>query len=627
MLRNSLLRLLIVLLVSSPLNAFPIEKNRNIVVFFSLNSNLPAYKNFIDGLRSKLLHDTHESRNLIIEFLDIERIDKEQYARHIVDIYNNKLKSLNIDLLITFGPGLNEVLVKYGLEALNTVPVVDVDLDMAGRFVPEEYINKNRAEILLKFNPEKTFETAFRLFPDFKNVYVVSGGSDLDKFFTTIMHQGEKNFSSHTFINIAGITMDSTLHLMKVIPAESIVIVPNYFADSHNVPFTISEVISFLSANCKAPVLPVTDSFIEMEGGIGGCLFSFTSVGKEAGRIAGLMLNGKNAKDIAINNNFYQYIFDWKELKKRNLLRSPAIPAGSTFVNESFFSRHKYYSIAVMIFLILQSFLIIYLIRLNRRQKKISKAMHETEVMHKELIITDRMAKMTELTGSLSHELNQPLAAILYSAQAGKRFLQKDMLDNSQATEIFDNIIEDDKRAGKIISSVKNLMKPDHKEHEKIELGSLIQETKDLIQAEAIRKNFKMDFKGLPVPVYVMGDKIQLQQVLMNLIRNSFNAMEENDTKLKKLEIIMDLNKEEVEVSVKDSGPGIEPKVRERLFKPFVTTRKDGSGIGLALSRSIIERHKGQIWGENIEGGGAVFSFRLKIVKDDNEKRHSLYHR
>jgi two-component system, LuxR family, sensor kinase FixL len=89
----------------------------------------------------------------------------------------------------------------------------------------------------------------------------------------------------------------------------------------------------------------------------------------------------------------------------------------------------------------------------------------------------------------------------------------------------------------------------------------------------------------------------------------------------------MNLNKEEVTVSVMDSGPGIDPGILEKLFKPFVTTRKDGSGIGLALSRSIMERHNGKIWGENIDGGGALFSFRLKILKVENGKRHRLYHR
>jgi two-component system sensor kinase FixL len=98
----------------------------------------------------------------------------------------------------------------------------------------------------------------------------------------------------------------------------------------------------------------------------------------------------------------------------------------------------------------------------------------------------------------------------------------------------------------------------------------------------------------------------------MNLIRNSFSAMEENNTVPKTIDIQLIFSKDCVNVSVRDSGPGIDPEIRGKLFKPFVTTRKDGSGIGLALSRSIIEKHKGEIWAENNEGRGAVFSFRLQ---------------
>jgi signal transduction histidine kinase len=627
-------RLLFVIFLSGllPQNAFPVEKVRNVVVFFSLGSNVPAYGHILDGIKNILSKNYGASNNLIIEYLDIDRTDDEDYSRSIIDIYNIKFRTIKIDLLITVGPRLNPILIKYGLEALNTSPVIDIDIDgMPGRIPASGFPNQNRSEILIKFRMDESLKSCFSLFPGYKNVIIISGSSGFDNFFTSLIKKSETVFDKdHNFKYISGISIDSTIQLVKRIPEESIVIVPSFFADVNNTPFLTPEVISFISANCKAPVFPVTDSFIERNEGIGGYVFSYMNLGKEAGRVATEILNGKSANDIAVNETgFYQNIYNWPELKKWHLLHSKAIPKGSIIFNEkiSFIARHKYYSLGVILFLISQTIIIIYLVRMNRRQKKISMEMHETEIMHHELIRTDRMAKMTELTASLSHELNQPLAAILYSAQAGKRFLQKDILDNSQANEIFDNIIEDDKRAGKIISSVRNIMKPEIKDHEKIELVGLIQETKDLIQAEAIRKSINIDFKSNPFPVYIMGDKIQLQQVLMNLIRNSFNAMEENGSEIKKIDISMNLNKEEVTVSVMDSGPGIDPGILEKLFKPFVTTRKDGSGIGLALSRSIMERHNGKIWGENIDGGGAAFSFRLKILKVENGKRHRLYHR
>jgi signal transduction histidine kinase len=597
--------------------AFPVDKVRNVVVFFSLGPNVPAYKHILDGIKSTFSKNTDESRNLIIEYLDIGRTEDEEYARKIIDIYNKKFRTQKIDLLITVGPKLNPVLIKYGLEALKTSPVIDIDIDgFSGRISPADFPGRNRSEILIKFRINETLKKAFSLFPDYKNVFVISGSSGFDEFFTSLIKSSEPVFEKdYKFKYISGISMDSTILIAREIPAESIVIVPSYFADKTNIPFVTPEVISFISENCKAPVFPVTDSFIERNEGIGGYVLSYTNMGKETGRIALEILNGKHANDINVDeSNFYQHIYNWPELKKWQLLHSKAIPRDSIIYNEkkSFLAAYKYYTVGVILFLISQSLMILYLMKLNRKQKKISEKMLETEQMHRELIREDRMAKMNVLTASLSHELNQPLTAILYSAQAGKRFLQKDMLDQKQAYEIFDNIIEDDKRAGKIVNSVRNLMKPESIEFEKVDLNSLIQETTDIIISESIRKKIMINLDCPDYPVYVLGDKTQLQQVLMNLIRNSFNAMEENNTVPKTIDIQLIFSKDCVNVSVRDSGPGIDPEIRGKLFKPFVTTRKDGSGIGLALSRSIIEKHKGEIWAENNEGRGAVFSFRLQ---------------
>jgi len=600
--------------------AFPVDKVRNVVVFFSLGPNVPAYKHILDGIKSTFSKNTDESRNLIIEYLDIDRTEDEEYARKIIDIYNKKFRTQKIELLITVGPGLNPVLIKYGLEALKTSPVIDIDIDgFSGRISPADFTFRNRSEILIKFRIVETLKKAFSLFPDYENVFVLSGSSEFDEFFTSLIKSSETVLEKdYKFKYISGISMDSTIQMAKVIPAESIVIVPSFFADKDNIPLVTSEVISFISANCKAPVFPVTDSFIEKNEGIGGYVLSYTSIGEETGRIAIEILNGKHANDIIVDeSNFYQHIYNWPELKKWQLLHSEVIPRGSVIYNKkiSFLASHKYYSLGVMIFLISQTLMIFYLMKLNKKQKIISEKMLETEQMHRELLREDRMAKMNVLTASLSHELNQPLTAILYSAQAGKRFLQKDMLDQKQANEIFDNIIEDDKRAGKIVNSVRNLMKPESVEFERVDLNSLIQETNDIIISESIRKKIMINLDCPAYPVYVLGDKTQLQQVLMNLIRNSFNAMEENNTEPKIIDIQLVSSNDRVNVSVRDSGPGIDPEIWGKLFKPFGTTRKYGSGIGLALSRSIIEKHKGEIWAENIEGGGAVFSFKLQIER------------
>jgi C4-dicarboxylate-specific signal transduction histidine kinase len=135
-----------------------------------------------------------------------------------------------------------------------------------------------------------------------------------------------------------------------------------------------------------------------------------------------------------------------------------------------------------------------------------------------------------------------------------------------------------------------------------------------LFNPEAAKQHIRVILNNQDSPVYVFGDKIQLQQVVLNLLYNAANAMDAIEKEKRLIEISQHSDKGKVTVSVKDSGPGIADGVKGTLFKPFVTSRKSGLGIGLAVSRNIIENHEGEIWAENNPEGGAEFSFRLKTI-------------
>jgi signal transduction histidine kinase len=515
---------------------------------------------------------------------------------------------------------VNQVLMKYGFEALKKSRIISVEFDSLASdqgLLPSENITK----VIMKLRFAETIQKACNLFPSCKNIYVISGCAPSDKYFAALARAGSAGLENkYNLFFITELSLDSTLKFVGKIPANSIVIVPTFLADKNGIQFSTPEIIGLLSANCSSPIFPVFDSFIKREGGVGGYIFSFNSLGMETSRIAKEILRGIPMDRIEFNYaGLYQNIFDWRVLKKWGLLKSSVLPSDSIYYYKEFdfISQYKWYILAGILFLTFETILIVYLYKLNVRQKEIVSQKIEAENLYRVIVREERLMMMAELTASLSHELSQPLTAILYNAQACLRFLKLEQPDTGQIEEILLKIIRDDKRAGSLISSVRSLMKLEIRDKEPVNLDSIIQDTLVVFKSEALRKNIRIINHIQDESVIVFGDKIQLEQVLLNFLYNAANAIGNCDIDNRIIEIFQHFDKGSVIISVRDNGSGIAEEIKDKLFKPFVTTRESGFGIGLAVSRSIIENHNGEIRAENMSSGGAEFSFRLKIIGDE----------
>ena len=600
----------------APLKSYSENKTKTIVIFFSLHANLPAYQNLLEGFRTTLSEEYHQPINLLTEYLDIGRLADDKYAKYIIEQYNEKFKDTKIDLLITVDPGIIPVLEKYNLVALKRSPVISIVLDALDA-EKGHLKSENVVRMTLKFRFGQSIQSACNFFPTYKNIYIISGCSNIDKYFTSLVRSNIGRVEkSHNVTFITGMSLDSVLKISRKIPVHSIVIVPSFLSDKKGIQFSTPEVTGSLASNCDAPFFPLFDSFIKREGGIGGYVFSFNAVGKKAALIAKEVLNGKPPGDIVTDDDFYQNIFDWRVLKKWDLLASDALPSNSIYYYKqyNFISEYKWYIFAGILFLIIETLLILFLYKLNTRQKAVLKQKTEAEELYRLLVREERLMMMVELTASLSHELSQPLTAILYNTQACLRYLKSGNASESQIEELLLKVIKDDKRAGGLISSVRSLMKLETRAKEQVNLSPIIQETIALFDPEAARQHIRIIVQHKDDLVDVLADKIQLQQVLLNLLYNAANAMENVEQGKRVISISQRTERGSVTISVKDTGPGIGDEVKGAIFKPFVTSRKSGLGIGLAVSRNIMENHGGEIWAENCPEGGAEFSFRLKIA-------------
>ncbi len=228
-----------------------------------------------------------------------------------------------------------------------------------------------------------------------------------------------------------------------------------------------------------------------------------------------------------------------------------------------------------------------------------------------ELAHVNRVTMMGELTASLAHEVNQPIAAASTNANTCLRWLAADTPDIEEARAAAMRIVKDGKRAAEIISRIRQLFKKDSSQREDVDVNEIIQEMAVLLRGEITRFNILVATDLAADLPKVIADRVQLQQVLMNLMINGIEAMKDEDGP-RELAIRSQLaENEQLLVSVSDTGTGLPPQRTDQIFNAFFTTKPHGTGMGLRISRSIVESHGGRLWAENNSQRGASFCFSL----------------
>ncbi len=241
--------------------------------------------------------------------------------------------------------------------------------------------------------------------------------------------------------------------------------------------------------------------------------------------------------------------------------------------------------------------------------------LHQLEA---DLAHINRVSLMGELTASIAHEVNQPLAGVVSNAGASLRWLAGDPPNLERAREAILRIGRDGKRAGEIIARIRALTRRDATPQEKLDLNQTVQEVLALVGDEVKRNRVRIQTQFADDLSPVAGDRVQVQQVVLNLVLNGIEAMSSVGGRARDLVITtQNLEPHQVQVTVEDSGTGLDPNVMDKIFDPFYTTKPDGMGMGLSISRSILQAHGGRLWVEAKDGPGTMFHFTLPKYHED----------
>ena len=248
---------------------------------------------------------------------------------------------------------------------------------------------------------------------------------------------------------------------------------------------------------------------------------------------------------------------------------------------------------------------------------KRKEAEQETQNLRQEIAHVDRVSTLGQLASALAHEINQPLGAILRNAEAAERFMQTESPDLEEVRAILADIRKDDQRAGGIIERMRRLLKRHNLDKRTIPVGELVGEVVALVRADAAERHVKLEVAVADDLPPVLGDRVHLQQVLLNLIVNGLDALDEANREDRRVSITaLRCGPQTVEIAVCDSGCGIPVDKLTHIFDSFFTTKPNGMGMGLPISRTIIEAHGGRLWAENKNEGGASFRFTLPIIEE-----------
>ena len=241
----------------------------------------------------------------------------------------------------------------------------------------------------------------------------------------------------------------------------------------------------------------------------------------------------------------------------------------------------------------------------------------EAQRQRESLARMSRVAQMEQMTGSIAHEINQPLTGILSSAQAGELAIGKGECDHDEMLTIMGEIVADAKRASEVIKGLREIYREQKAEHRPVDINALVGDTKQLLHSEFVMQKIELTTEYGEAGPMVSGNRVQIQQVLVNLAMNAAESLRDTAQDSRHVHVGTACGANEIRVWVEDSGPGIDEDKLETIFEPLATWKPGGTGMGLAISNSIVEAHGGRMWAENRPEGGTRVGFALPVMKEE----------
>ena len=514
------------------------------------------------------------------------------------------------DLIVTLAGPAAVFARKHRAQLFPDRPLLFAAVDQ--RYLQGAPLGENESAVSGINNFPGLVDDILQLLPETRQVFMVVGSGDIGQFWRQRLEIDFRRFHDRvTFVWSGDLSLQETVRRCATLPPNSAIFFLTFGTDASGTAYADERVIAELHASSNAPLFSSLSPYFG-SGIVGGRLMAMDDLARRTADSAIQILNGASAGSIRVPPQVPgQAMFDWRELQRWGIDEG-RLPAGSEvrFRRPSLWSEFRTMVLAAAGVLAIQALLIIVLL-LERR----ARVRAEIE-SRKNLALaadTSRRMTMSALSGSIVHELGQPLSAMMYNSEALRLMVSGNRATPEYITEVLSDIHDDGLLAAGIIERHRSMLRSRQIQKKPIDLRAVVKDTLALVAHDVRERQVKVTVNEPPYPCIIDGDPVLMEQVLVNLVLNAMDAMADipPDLRFMTVSISSEVTRG-VEVSVRDSGSGLPADIIGSLFTPYVTTKPQGLGIGLAIARTIVDAHGGTIGVRNNLEGGATFTVTLQ---------------
>jgi len=589
-----------------------LSEPKRVLLLHSFGRDFAPWNEYARTIREELVRRSPEPVDIFEASLATARFADDEEGP-FVDYLHALFVKRKLDLIVTIAAPAASFFQRHRQQLFPSTPMLITALEQ--RRVALTALTANDTVVASTIDFAGVVENILRVLPETANIAVVIGDSPIERYWVEQIRDELKPFNDRiVFTWLNDLSLDQMIKRVAALPPRSAIFFGILSVDAAGVPHEEAKALRELHAAANAPIFSYGDAFFG-DGIVGGPLGSIENVGRQAAGVAVRILGEEAPGSIKTAPiGFVTPKFDWRELQRWNISES-RLPEGSEvhFRDPSLWEQYRPQVTAVVAALLLQAVIISWLL-VERRRRYLAQA--EASSRRREVVRLNRVTTANVLSSSIAHELNQPLGAILSNTEAAQILLRANPPDLGQIGEILSDIVRDEQRASEIIFGLRNLLN-DRKEADlrALDLNDIVPELVKIVTPEITKRGVILRTALTPDTLPVRADPIHMQQVIMNLIMNGMDAMEDEPGP-RNLTIRTRRNAEYdfAEVRVSDSGKGIPEDKLTNIFDAFVTTKPQGTGLGLPIARTIVESYGGTIWGEN-RHRGALFSFTIPLAK------------